>query len=153
MKDKYYFIIYARKPTHHFSGILGEIEMHNIQFLFAGGKYIIEEEYDGDDPIRWYKSVLEEQGIYVMEHKQQIYKKKNYIWFEIDTGRTNIAEFTQASEIEEEDTETLGWRSIHYPCFAGTKKECLGFAVSARDECVQRDTKALKMIDVLEAIL
>lgn len=147
-----YYIVYARPPVKTFSGILGDIDLHCIWFLLSGGKTIIDETYDGSDPIGWYKNVLEEQEMFVKETKQQKFKGSTYIWLEIDTERTAIHEFTSWKELDTKDTETLAWRPFWVPCEHGTTKECLGFAVPAKEFSLSKKTP-LMLQTVLDAIL
>ena len=153
MKQTYTFIIYARQGQKQFQGILGEFTVHTIQLLLAGGKTLIEEQYDGKDPIQWYTSVLAEQEIYVKESKQQVYKGKQYIWLEVDSEKTPIHEFTTWKELPAEDTESLAWRRIMYPIQPSTGKECLGFAVIANEIPLQTKSGPFTMKTILEAIL
>jgi hypothetical protein len=152
-KQTYTYLLYALPPPKRMSGILGDIDLYSIYFLLQGGKYLIEEKYDGTDPIKWYVDYLEEQGIVVKSTKTQQFKKKNYIWLEVDYEQTPIDEFTQWLELDSSDTETLAWRCVRYPCSAGTTKECLGFAVAARDTVLQKCSNPLTIGDVCNAIL
>jgi hypothetical protein len=133
MKGTYSFIVYAKDPPKSFHGILGSIDFHVLQLLLVGGKYIIEEQYSEKDPIKWYTSILEEQGIHIIQGKQQTYKGHVYIWLEVDTAKTPIQEFTSWKELDPSDTESLAWKSFYYACHAGTTKECIGLAVVARE--------------------
>jgi hypothetical protein len=153
MKQTYTFIIYARQGQKQFQGILGEFTLHTVQLLLAGGKTLIEEHYDGKDPIQWYTNVLAEQDIYVKESKQQAYKGKQYIWLEVDTEKTPIHEFTTWKDISEEDMESLAWRRIMYPIQVESGKECLGFACIANEILLQTKPGAFTMKDILDAIL
>jgi hypothetical protein len=153
MNRQYTFLVYAKAPPKHFSGILGEIDLHAIQFLLMGGKYSIEETYSGSNPVEWYIDILEQQGIFVSQGKQQKFKGETFIWLQVDLERTPIEEFTSWSELDPNDTETLAWRTFYYPCHAGTTKECLGFAISAREIFLQKTKKTLRLNTVLDAIL
>lgn len=152
MKQTYTYIIYAKAPPKRCSGILGEIDLHHIQLLLAGGKYLIDESYDGNDPIGWYSNVLREQEIIVKASKQQKHKGQMFCWLEIDSEKTPIAEFTGWQELSAEDTDTLAWRSIYYPCSL-EKKECLGLAVSAREMALQKKPMPLMVADILDALI
>ena len=153
MNRTYTFIVYAKDPPKHFSGILGEIDLHAIHFLLMGGKYSIEENYSGSDPVKWYIDILEQQGIYIVQGKQQKYKGDIFIWLEVDLEQTSIHEFTSWKDLDPSDTESLAWRTFYYPCHAGTIRECLGFAISARELSLQKTKKSLKLNTILEAIL
>lgn len=136
MKNKYTFIIYTKPKAKQFSGILGEIDVYRFQLLLAGGKYIIEEQYQEKDAIKWYISILEQQGIIVANSKQQKYKGDIYIWLEVDSEKTPISEFTMWNELDKEDNESLAWKTFYYPCKANTNTECLGFGIVARETIV-----------------
>ena len=152
MKQTYTYIIYAKAPPKRCSGILGVIDLHHIQLLLAGGKYLIEESYEGKDPIGWYTEVLRDQEIIVKASKQQKHKGQTFCWLEIDSEKTPISEFTTWQEVSATDTETLAWRSIYYPCSL-EKKECLGLAVSAREMALQKKPASLMLTDILDALI
>jgi hypothetical protein len=154
MKSTYLFIIYGTPEVRKFNGILGEIDFYTFQFLLAGGKYLVEEEYNGKDPVAWYKNVLEEQDIFVKNTNKQKFKNKNIIWLEVDTSKTPIHEFTSYSDLDEKDESTLAWRKIYFPCSANTSKECLGLAVVAREIPLSPKNKhGIYLFEVLHAIL
>ena len=154
MKHTYTFIIYSKSVVKTFKGILGDIDVFTTHLLLAGGKYLIEEAYTGQDPIEWYSKTLQEQDIIVTASKQQKYKGQTYIWLEIDPEKTPIREFASWQEVDAKDMETLAWRKIVYPCTAGTTKECLGLAVVAREVCLTKSGRTpLYMSNVLDAIL
>jgi hypothetical protein len=154
MKHTHVFIIYSKPTIRRFKGILGDIDVFTTHLLLAGGKHLIEESYTGQDPIEWYVKTLEEQDIYVSTSKQQKYKGQSYIWLEVDSEKTPIQEFTSWQEVDAKDMETLAWRKFVYPCTAGTKKECLGLAVVARElRLTRQGTTPLYVSDVLDAIL
>jgi len=149
----YTFIVYAKDPPKIFSGILGEIDLHTLQFLLVGGKYSIEETYSGTDPTEWYTGILEQQDIFIVQGKQQKYKGETFIWLEVDLERTPIQEFTSWKDLSDSDEETLAWRTFYYPCYKGTVKECLGFAISAREIYLQKNKRTLQLNTVIDAIL
>jgi hypothetical protein len=153
MKEKVHtFLIYTKPISRNFSGILGDLELYTIHFLLAGGKYLIEETYDGPDPVSWYTEILGQQDIHVTATKQQKYKGTNYIWMEVDPEKTPLSEFTNWSEVESNDLETLAWRKVVYPC--KNNKECLGLAVKARETCLTAPKKdPLFLSTILDAIL
>lgn len=151
--NTYTYIIYSKPKIQCFNGLLGPIDVFTTYILLAGGKYLIEETYKGDSPMRWYISTLEEQGIYVSESKTQKYKGQTYIWLEVDPETTPIHEFASWKEVEANDTDTLAWRKVVYPCTAGTNRECLGLAVVAREICLTKhDRQPLYLSNVLDAI-
>jgi hypothetical protein len=120
----------------------------------AGGKYLIEEEYDGKEPVKWYIDTLKEQDIIVSSSKQQKYRGQNYIWLEVDPVKTPIQEFTVWTEVPDSDIDTLAWRKIMYPCSTETNTECLGFAVMAREMNMAEPKKAPMYLNmILDAIL
>ena len=147
------FIVYARHPPKQFSGMLGTIDFHKLQFLLAGGKYLIEETYTGADPASWYTKVLGEQDIFICASQTQIIKGKTLVWLEVDAEKTPIDEFTIWTDLPSNDTETLAWRPFFYPCTTGTTKECLGLAVKARETALTQDNHPIMLQTVLDAIL
>jgi hypothetical protein len=158
MKHTYTYIVYGVPPPKHFHGILGEIELFQVKMLLAGGKTLITEQYDGEDPIEWYKTTLEEQEIFVKQSKEQKFGATRYIWLEVDTEKTPIDEFASWHDIDAKDTETLAWRTFNYPVCPATKKECLGLAVKAREICItssatNKQSQPLMLSTVLDAIL
>jgi len=153
MKQTYICIVYVKHPARQFSGILGEIDLYKVQILLVGGKQLIEEDYSGSDPIKWYKDVLEEQDIFIRQGKQQKWKGQHILWMEVDIEKTPIHEFTSSKDLQDGDTETLAWKAFLYPCHSGTTKECLGFAVSARETALQAIKQPIYLDTVLQAIL
>jgi hypothetical protein len=153
MKEKLHtFLIYTKPISRQFSGILGEFNLYTIHFLLAGGKYLIEEKYDGSDPVSWYTEILKQQDIIVSASKQQKYKGTNYIWLEVDPEKTPISEFMSWTEVDSNDLETLAWRTIYYPLKNG--KECLGLAVKACETSFTPPNKdPLPLTTILDAIL
>jgi hypothetical protein len=151
--DKVRFIVYARQDPKRFTGILGEIDLHKIQFLLAGGKYIIEETYTGENPAEWYTKVLSEQDIIIRASQEQTVKGNRLVWLEVDAEKTPIDEFTVWTDLPASDNETLAWRPFLYPCTAGTNKECLGLAVKARETPLTQDKHPIMLHAVLDAIL
>ena len=130
---KYSFIVFAKEPPRSFNGILGNIDMYTIHLLLAGGKTILQESFNGtaQEASKWYMKHMKEQGI---ECRSSVIVNST-IWMEVDLDKTNIEEFTMAYElgnsetVESNNDDTLAWRTFWYPCTAGTKIECLGFAV------------------------
>jgi hypothetical protein len=151
---KHTFIIYTKPKIASFNGILGGIDVFTVHLLLAGGKYLIEETYDGTEPIEWYTRTLEDQGIYISASKQQKYKGVHYVWLEVDSDKTKIEEFAVWKDIDAQDEESLAWRKFVYPCTAGTTKECVGLAVVARELKLTKQGQApMHVSNVLDAIL
>ena len=155
MKHAYTYIVYGTPPPQRFNGVLGEIDLFQIKMLLAGGKTLITEQYDGEDPIGWYTKTLEEQEIIVKQTKEQKFGATRYIWLEVDTDKTPIDEFATWRDLEPNDTETLAWRTFFYPVAPATKKECLGLAVKARETIItnSQSKQPLTLNTVLDAIL
>ena len=153
-KSRYTFIIYTTPRKATFTGILGKFDLYTIQFLLAGGKYLIEEEYTGKDPAEWYAQTLKEQDIIVISSKQQKFKGLNYVWLEVDPVETPLHEFTVWADVPESDTDTLAWRKIMYPCSVNTNTECLGFTVVTRElNLAEPKKQPMYLNTVLDAIL
>jgi hypothetical protein len=154
MATVYTYIIYTKPTSKRMSGILGEIDLYTIHFLLAGGKLLVEEKYDGPDPVGWYSTILAEQGIHISNTKQQKYKNRTCIWLEVNPETTPIEEFTSWKEVEGDASDTLAWRTVYYPCTAGTKTECVGIAVAARDvSFTDKKSTPMYLTTILEAIL
>lgn len=149
MKKTYTYIIYMTPKIKKFSGILGEIDLYTFSFLLAGGKTIIEEEYEGNDPVGWYCASLEDQNMKVLKSKIQTIKGKQYIWIEIERDNSKIFPLTG-----EETTDELVWKTFYYTCKSGTKEECLGLMVSAKEVLLNQDKKhPIYLTTLLDAIL
>lgn len=147
------FIVYAKRPTQTRNGILGPIDLHSIQLLLAGGKYCIEEMYDGTEPEKWYTDILTEQGIYIQSSNKQNWKGRTIVWLEVDSEQTPIHEFTMWNDVEEHDVETLAWKTVCFPCTPGTNTECLGLAVPMQEiNCFPKSPK-LSLYTVLQTIV
>jgi hypothetical protein len=146
------YLVYGVEQPKSFKGILGQINLYTVHLLLQGGKTLIEEIYNGDDPVEWYTKTLEEQEIYVQASKVQTYKGQTIIWLEVDTTKTPVHEFTSWLELPENDTETLAWHTIHYPCSAETGKECLGLATAAKEIPLQTTKHPLTLQQVLDAV-
>ena len=153
MKQRYSFLVYGKRAPRKFSGIIGGIELHTVHLLLVGGKYILEEQYTGKNPIEWYTDILGQQGIIILQGKQQNWKGQKIIWLEVDLDKTPIHEFTSWKDIESNDTESLVWKTFQYPCQEGSTKECLGFAICARDIPLQSSSTPIMLDTVLDAIL
>ena len=124
----YSFIVYAKETPKSFKGILGEIDLYTIHLLLTGGKSILQEKYNGtaEEAREWYIEYMKEQGIYCSSSVLV----QSTIWMEVDLSKTSLDDYTMAHELTRTDTETLAWRTFWYPCTAGTKIECLGFAIN-----------------------
>jgi hypothetical protein len=155
MKHTYTYIVYGVPTPRRFQGILGEIDLVQVKLLLAGGKTLIREEYDGDDPVDWYRTTLQEQDIVVKQSKEQKVGSMRYIWLEVDPEKTPIDEFATWRDLPQDDTETLAWRTFCYPVAPSTRKECLGLAVKAREMNLTAgpSSKPLLLSTVLDAIL
>jgi hypothetical protein len=154
MKDAYTFVFYTPPVLKKFNGILGEIDLYHVSLLLAGGKYLVEEQYDGNDPIEWYTNIMKEQGIFISNSKTQTYKGKKYIWMEIDAEKTPVDEFMTWQQISPNDTDNLAWRTFYVPCAEGTKTECLGLGVVAREKNMTEPNKQpIKLSTLLDGIL
>jgi hypothetical protein len=149
MKKSYTYIIYMTPKIKKFSGILGEIDFYTISLLLAGGKSIIEEEYEGNDPVGWYCASLEDQNMKVLKSKIQTIKGKQYIWIEIERDPSQISPLTG-----EETMDELIWKTFYYTCKSDTKEECLGLIVSAKEIVLNRDRKQpIYLTTLLDAII
>jgi hypothetical protein len=154
MAPVYTYIIYTKPTSKRITGLLGDIDLYTIHFLLAGGKLLVEEPYAGPDPIEWYSSILAEQGIHISNTKQQTYKHRTCIWLEVDPEQTPIDEFTSWKEVNDGTLDILAWRTVYYPCTAGTKTECVGMAVAAKDiSFTEKRTPPIYLHTILEAIL
>ncbi len=132
-----------------FSGILGEIDLHIVAFLLAGGRTIIEEQYEGSDPVGLYSNTLKDQGMRVLNTKTQNVKGKTYIWIEISYDPSQIEPLTG-----QETTDDLVWKPFYYTCKSGTKEECLGLMVPAKEVLLNQDKKQpIYLVTLLDAIL
>ena len=130
-QTKYSFFVYAKEEPKQFEGLLGKIDLYTVHMLLAGGKKVIVESFDGsaEKAAKWYAEYMNEQEIYF----KTIKIIGTTIWIEVDLERTPVDEFTQVHDLEDSDLETLAWKTFWYPCAAGTKNECLGFAVSTHE--------------------
>jgi hypothetical protein len=147
------FIVYANRPTQTRHGILGPIDVHCIQLLLAGGKYCIEEVYEGNDPIGWYTNILQEQGIQIKGASQQTWKGRTLVWLEVDPEQTPIHEFTMWNDVPEHDIDTLAWKPVLFPCTPGTHTECLGLAVSTQEINMFPKQPKLNLYTILQTII
>ena len=128
---QYSFFVYAKEEPKQFEGILGKIDLYTIHMLLAGGKKVIVESFNGtaENALTWYTEYMKEQDIHFKSSKII----GTTIWIEVDLEKTPVDEFTQAHDVEDSDMESLAWKIFWYPCIAGTKQECLGFAVSTHE--------------------
>ena len=150
------YLVYAKEAPKDFSGLLGPLQLHVTHLLLSGGKTLIEETYDGDDPVGWYTECLKQQEIYIESSKIQSYKGQTIVWLQVDMEQTKISEFTNWTEISKNDRDTLAWRTVWYPCSSETNKECLGLAVVAKEIFLQEKTSLkhpLSLQQVLDAII
>jgi hypothetical protein len=148
MKKTYTYIIYMTPQVKKFSGILGEIDLHIVSLLLAGGRTIIEEQYDGQDPVGLYSNTLKDQGMQIVNTKRQIIKGKSYIWIEVLYDPSQITPLNG-----QETTEELVWKQFYYPCKSGTKEECLGLMVPAKEVLLNQDKKhPIHLAPLLDAL-
>ncbi len=132
-----------------FSGILGEFDFYTIPILLAGSKYLIEEVYEGKDPVEWYTKSLEEQEMKILKTKKQTIKGKTFIWIEVEWNQEQIESFSNS-----DDANELVWKPFYYSCKTGTKEECLGLMVSIKEKVMNQDKKnPIHLATLLDAIL
>ena len=92
------------------------LNIHTIEILTVGGKYLWEET---NEQLDLEKDILNPNGIY-MEHAFRLNDNK-LIFCEVDVEKTNIADFYKWYEIGLTDQETFCWRT--YTHISGSKNE------------------------------
>lgn len=157
MKQVYSFCIYGVEQPKSFTGLLGPIDLYCVQLLLAGGRYLVDEEFEGDtlSAIRWYMDTLKQQDIIIKSHFTKKIRSKSIIFLQVDLEQTPVHEFTQAHEVAKTDFETLAWKPCWIPCAKGTSKECLGFEVSTREVPLvpSKQKSTVHLQDIIEAVL
>jgi len=152
MKQTIQYIVYCIEPVKKITGFLGNIDMYIIQLLLLGGKKGIEETTDTKNPIEWYTTILEEQGMTVKSSHMQVLKGIKRVWIEIDNC-TPISEYTVWSDVESNDTDTLAWKPFWVPCLEGTMKESIGLNVVARETPIFSGKYPVTVYDILTTVL
>lgn len=153
MKQNIQFIIYSKEIPKSFTGILGELDVHVIHFLLTGGKTGIQEHYEGKDPVEWYCSILKEQDMYIKSTYKELLKGALRIWIEIDSEKTSLDEYTTWHDIDQDDTESLVWKSYSITCMKDSLQECLGLAVTAKETFLFTGKHPLTFHDSFKFIL
>lgn len=153
MKQTVQYIIYCVPPPKKHVGLLGNLDTYVAHLLLIGGRVGVQENIDViTNPITFYTSILEEQGMTVKTTISQKLKEIQRVWIEIDPT-TNIQEYTQWNELDPKDNETLAWKPFLFPCLEGTKKECLGLNVLAKEKFIFEGKYKASVYDVLSTII
>jgi len=153
MKQTVQYIIYCAPPPKQHVGLLGNLDTYTVYLLLIGGHTGIQENIDTTtDPITFYTSILEEQGMTVKSTINQKLKEVQRVWIEIDPS-TNIQEYTQWNELDRGDNETLAWKPFLVPCLEGTKKECLGLSVVAKEKYIFQGKFKASVYDILSTLV
>jgi hypothetical protein len=147
------YIVYTLETPRKVSGLLGALDIYCIQLLLIGGRTGIEESVNAKDPVAYYTTILEEQGMVVKSSHLETLKAIKRVWIEIDSEQTPIHEYTSWKDVEEKDTETLAWKPFWIPCLEGSRTESLGLSVVARETAVFRGKHKVTLQDIFSTLL
>jgi hypothetical protein len=140
-------------PPKKHVGLLGNLDTYTSYLLLIGGNQGIQENIESTvNPITFYTSILEEQGMIVKSTINQKIKDIQRVWIEIDPS-TNIQEYTQWNELDKNDNETLAWKPFLFPCLEGTKKECLGLSVVAKEKYIFQGKHKASIYDIMSTLV
>lgn len=147
------YIVYALEPPKHVTGLLGALDIYCIQLLLIGGRTGIEETVKAKDPVAYYTTILEEQGMVVKSSHLEILKTIKRVWIEINYQETPIHEYTSWRDVDEKDIETLAWKPFWIPCLEGSKAESLGLSVVARETPIFTGKHKVTLHDIFSSVL
>jgi len=140
-------------PPKKHVGLLGNLDTYTSYLLLIGGNQGIQENIESTvNPITFYTSILEEQGMIVKSTINQKIKDIQRVWIEIDPS-TNIQEYTQWNELDQSDNETLAWKPFLFPCLEGTKNECLGLSVVAKEKYIFQGKYKASIYDIMSTLV
>jgi len=83
-------------------------KIHTIKILTIGGQRLWEE----DDALNIERDILNSNGIYIQNSITK-YKKNIYLC-DVDSQKTNVAEFYNWNEIELDDLDTFCWKTYYF---------------------------------------
>jgi len=138
-------IIFSRKQPTSFKGILGPIDLCAIHLLVDGTGKLLQEVGSTKEVEIKIRNMCESQDLPV---KEFLVHKNNLLTFEVDSTNNSIDEQTSWRDTTSKDD--LCWRTVFYPCVAGTTKECLGFAQAASKDSLGKYNVANVMTLVLK---
>jgi len=153
MKQTVQYIIYCVPPPKKHVGLLGNLDTYTAYLLLIGGTQGVQENIDViTNPVEFYTNILDEQGMIIKSSFNQKLKEIQRVWIEIDPA-TNIQEYTQWNELDPKDNETLAWKPFLFPCLEGTKKECLGLSVVAKEKYIFEGKYKASVHDILSTLI
>lgn len=146
-----YYVVAIESPK-KVTGIIGPLDIYTVHLLLENGTSPPQENTrpDTEDQITWYRTHLETQEIFTLGgHSMDSTSSIVYV----DTGKTNIDEFTNVRGLKEEELAgTIAWRSFIIPCHAGTAKEAIGFWVCAQKEMIGSIPLTTILTDALSTV-
>ncbi len=133
-------IVYAFSPPRNFQGgILGAIDLYEVHLLLDGQGKILREQGTMAAVEARMRKMLESQDMPILS----VQAVGSTLWIQVDPANNPVHEQVSFREV---DGDALCWRTILYPCQAGTTKECLGFtAPAAKDSLGGQHTVASVM--------
>jgi len=147
------YIVYTLEKPKKVTGLLGNLDIYVIQLLLIGGRTGIEETIKSNEPMAYYTTILEEQGMVVKSSHFETLKTIKRVWIEIDFDKTPINEYTSWKDIDEKDTETLAWKPFWIPCLEGSRVELLGLSVVARETAIFTGKYKVTLQDIFNTVL
>jgi hypothetical protein len=130
---KHTFYVVAVESPRRFNGIIGPLDLYKIHVLVEGSGQPLQEICPAE-PVAWYRSHLESQGIAFTEAKSLSDTCHVLTVNSAETQLDSYAQYNSLSAEERADPAVTAWKTYYIPCHAGTKKEALGFWVCAAQE-------------------
>jgi len=147
------YIVYTLEKPKKVTGLLGNLDIYVIQLLLIGGRTGIEETIKSNEPMAYYTTILEEQGMVVKASHLETLKAVKRVWIEIDSEKTPIHEYTSWKDVDEKDTGSLAWKPFWIPCLEGSRTESLGLSVVAREVAVFTGKHKVTLYDIFSSVL
>jgi hypothetical protein len=147
MKGQKKCIVYAMSPPRRFEGgLLGDIDLHEIHILVDINGHIFTESGTAILIEQRLRKLIEE----VLElNIISIQSVDDTLWIQVEISATTMSEQVSFRELTPDQKGALGWRTLFYPCQAGTTKECLGFSAPASKDSLGYDYTVQRLVTSL----
>jgi hypothetical protein len=138
-------IIYSIGPIKQYKGgILGDIDLHEINLLVDSSCQILRESGTTSNVVEKLKKMLEAQDLPVMS----VQATGPVLYIQVDTSQNHVHEQLsfRDSGIEK---DSLVWRTIYYPTQSDTLQDTIGFAEPAKKDSLGFGHSVYSIVDKL----